>query len=408
MSESRSRQVIIAGAGVAGLIAAVAFARKGFSVRVYEKSPQLDEIGAGVQLSPNATRLLASLDLLEPVLPAASFPSAVVLRSGRRRSLKDLARVPLGEAAERRWGSPYVVIHRADLQSALIAQAVREGDVTITTGAAVRDMAVHSMGVTASIDLDGRIIEAKGLLLIGADGVWSSIRALAGETGRSRPSGRIAWRATIPVDGPQAATLAEIGATRDVTAFLLPNAHLVCYPIRGGRAVNLVAITQGEVAPGWGGNPDPYALRSAFGRAAPRLKTLIDDVTNWTAWPLHTVEPTIPWTIPGGVALIGDAAHAMMPYAAQGAAMAIEDAVRLADHVAGAPSDLGKALAAWDAERRPRILKVVKRGALNERAWHARGLTALGRNIVLGSRSPERLAGDLDWLYGWRPPAEPA
>lgn len=405
MVEPISRQVIIAGAGVAGLVAAVAFARRGFSVRVYEKSPRLEEVGAGIQLSPNATRALDELGLLDAMLPAASHPSAVVLRSGRSRSLTKLASVPLGGEAKARWGAPYLVLHRADLQSALLSMVSREADITLTTGATVRDMAIHPLGVTASIDVDGRIFEAKGLLLVGADGVWSTIRGLAGEAGKSRFSGRIAWRTTIRTESPQAALFAELGAQGDVTAFLHRDTHLVCYPVRAGGSINLVAISKGaETKESWSVREDAAGAHKAFARAAPKLRTLVRDISNWTAWPLHTVETTMPWTIPGGVALIGDAAHAMMPYAAQGAAMAIEDAVRLADFVAASPADLPRALGAWEAERRPRIARVAKRGALNERAWHARGITALGRNLVLRSRSPQRLAKDLDWLYGWKRP----
>jgi salicylate hydroxylase len=401
--ETRSRQIVIAGAGIAGLTAAIAFARQGFAVRLYEKAAKLEEIGAGIQLSPNATRLLDELGVLDTLLPAASFPEAVVLRSASSRTMRELARVPLGEAAERRWGAPYLVLHRADLQSALLSNAARQADITITTAASVRDMAVHPLGVTSSIDLGGRVSEAKSLLLVGADGVWSSIRGLAGEAGKSRFSGKIAWRATIRSEGAAAGLLAELDARNSVTAFLAPDAHLIAYPVRTGGAINLVAITRGADQPqGWAGSADMALLRKATRRHAPALRQLIEQAGTWTSFPLHTVDPVMPWTIAGGVALIGDAAHAMMPYAAQGAAMGIEDACRLAALVAATPDRIGVALEAWEAERRPRIAKVLKRGALNERAWHARGPVALARNLVLRSRSPERLATDLDWLYGWK------
>lgn len=403
MNETRSRQIVIAGAGIAGLTAAIAFARQGFAVRLFEKSARLEEIGAGIQLSPNATRLLDELGVLETLMPAATVPEAVVLRSALSRTMRELARVPLGEAAEKRWGAPYLVLHRADLQSALMSHATRHADITITTAASVRDMAVHPLGVTSSIDLGGRVDEAKSLLLVGADGVWSSIRGLAGEAGKSRFSGSIAWRATIRSDGPAAALFAELDARRSVTAFLAPDAHLIAYPVRAGAAINLVAVTRGEEQPqGWAGKADVGLLARAIRRHAPPLRHLIEQAGAWTSFPLHTVDPAMPWTIPGGVALIGDAAHAMLPYAAQGAAMAIEDACRLATLVARTQDPIAAALEAWEAERRPRIARVLKRGALNERAWHARGPVALVRNLVLKSRPPERLAADLDWLYGWK------
>lgn len=409
MAEARSRQIIVAGAGIAGLTAAIAFARLGFAVRVYERAARLEEIGAGIQLSPNASGLLEELGLLDALMPAASQPDAVVLRSARSRSLKELARVPLRETAEKRWGAPYLVLHRADLQTALLSFASRQADITITTGAAVRDMAVHPLGVTASIDVGGRVVEAKGLLLVGADGVWSSIRGLAGDAGRSRFTGKVAWRATIRSEGKAAGLLAGANPAENVNAFLSKDAHLIAYPVRAGGAVNLVAVTRGDDRThGWDGKADTTALKRALRRAAQPIRELIDEAGAWTTWPIHTVDPAMPWTISGGVALIGDAAHAMTPYAAQGGAMAIEDAVRLASLVAATPGDIAAALAAWEMERRARVARVVKRGALNERAWHASGPTALVRNLVLRSRSGETLAADLDWLYGWKPPAGPA
>ncbi|MGD9915093.1 MAG: FAD-dependent monooxygenase [Rhizobiaceae bacterium] len=401
MTETRSRQIIVAGAGIAGLTAAIAFARHGFAVRVYEKATKIEEIGAGIQLSPNASRLLDDLGLLDSLMPAASQPEAVVLRSARSKNLKELARVPLRPTAEERWGAPYLVMHRADLQSALLSYARHQADITITTGAAVRDMALHPFGVTASIDVDGRVIDAKGLLLVGADGVWSSIRGLAGDAGKSKFTGKIAWRATIRSEGAAAALL---GNPADVvTAFLAKDAHLIAYPVRAGAAINLVAVTEGDgEVLRWDGRAETALLKRALRSAAPPIRQLIDEAGTWTTWPIHTVDPAMPWTISGGVALIGDAAHAMTPYAAQGAAMAIEDAVLLADRVATAPGDIATALTSWERERRARVARVMKRGALNERAWHARGPVVLVRNMVLRSRSSERLAADLDWLYGWR------
>jgi salicylate hydroxylase len=188
-----------------------------------------------------------------------------------------------------------------------------------------------------------------------------------------------------------------------VTAFLHSGFHLIAYPVRGGAAINLAAFTPARgLAETWSGQADVAPLRSAMRSTAPVLSRLADEAGPWTAWPIHTVDRRPPWTFPG-VALIGDAAHAMTPFAAQGAAMAIEDAWTLAATVAAAPDDLAKALAAWEAARRPRVEKVARRGAFNRFAWHASGPVALARNLVLKARPPERLAADLDWLYGWEP-----
>jgi salicylate hydroxylase len=396
-----SRQIIIAGGGIAGLTAALAFAQRGFSVQVHERAQNLDQTGAGLQLSPNAVRLLRELGVTDALLRVAVRPEHVVLRDAR--SLAVLARVRLGDFAEQRWGASYLVAHRADLHSALIARASREADIRIIAGSAVRDFAQHGGGVTVSTDRDGKVVETTGRMLVAADGVWSSLRGLAGDKGGF--SGRIAWRAAVRGDGPAGQIIAGITEPNSVTAFLHRKSHMIVYPLRGGDTVNIVAITRGgALGESWSRQVDPSLLRGAIGGASKEISGLLDAVSNWTVWPIHTVAFAGPWSLGGGFALIGDAAHAMTPYAAQGAAMGIEDAVTLADAVAKAPPDASEALAAWEAERRARIERVIRRGTLNRLAWHAYGPVALARNLFLKTRSPERLAADLDWLYGWRMP----
>lgn len=396
----RSRQILVAGAGIAGLTAAIAFAARGFSVQVFEKAPRLEEVGAGLQLSPNATRILDRLGVLDLVKPAAARPAAVSLVDARR--LRELARVPLGDFAEKRWGAPYLTVHRADLQSALLARAERDPEIRILTGAEVRDAAFHPGGVTLSVDHDGRIREPRGMLVVGADGVWSSLRELGLDAMRQSFTGLTAWRATLRRGG---GGFAEQFLRADVvTAYLHRRFHLVSYPLRGGAAINLVAVTRGEPqSPSWAASIDPAPLREALSTAAPPLAGLAGGELSWLAWPLHIVDAKGPWIGEGGIVLIGDAAHAMTPFAAQGAAMAIEDAWVLARAVARHAGAIGTALRAYEVERRARVVKVARRGALNRLAWHAGGPVALVRNLLLAGRSPERLAGDLDWLYGWDP-----
>lgn len=403
MSEAHSGQVVIAGAGVAGLTAGLAFAARGYGVRIFERAPRIEEVGAGLQLSPNATRILDRLGVLPLLLPAAIRPEAVVLRDAK--SLAELARVPLGDAAERRWKAPYLTIHRADLQSALLARVQGESGIDLVTGAEVRSIAIHADGVVVSIDKYGATEQIPGLLAIGADGVWSSTRAIAGVESKSIFAGQTAWRSTIKAGSTAGQFFRDIGATGFVTAFLHPGFHLIVYPVRSGAAYNLVAFTPGApMARTWSGKADASALEAAMSRTDPALSRLAEDGAPWTVWPVHTVNPMARWTVAGGIALIGDAAHAMTPFAAQGAAMAIEDAETLASHVAANPFDIAVALAAWEKERRPRIARVLRRGKVNHLAWHAAGPVALARNLFLKARSPESLAADLDWLYGWEPP----
>ncbi|MEP6566192.1 MAG: FAD-dependent monooxygenase [Mesorhizobium sp.] len=400
MSDTRSRQVVIAGAGVAGLTAALAFAERGYPAQVFDEAQRLEAAGAGIQLSPNATRILGQLGVLDRLLPAAVRPQAVVLKDAR--TLRELARVPLGEMAERRWQAPYLVAHRADLQGALLARVAELPGIELVTGARVSGVATGPHGLTATAETADKTVTAEGLLLIGADGVWSATRALGGFSSRSRFSGELAWRATVSADSAAGKTFAAVGATDCVTTFLHPGFHLVAYPVSKGTAFNLAAFTKGEsIAETWSGNADAKILTGAMRGTAPALARLVEDAGPWTAFPIHTIDQRQPWTT-NGIALIGDAAHAMTPFAAQGAAMAIEDAATLAGFVAASPADLGGALAAWERERRPRVVKVARRGAVNRLAWHASGPVAIARNLFLAMRSSEKLAADLDWLYGWR------
>lgn len=395
MDAIRSRQIIIAGAGIAGLTAALAFAARGFSVQIFERSESFAEIGAGIQLSPNATRILSRLGVLRGLAHSAVRPSAVVLRSAA--TLAQLARVPLGDAAETRWKAPYLVVHRADLQSALLACVEREGEIRLVMGATVRDVAVHRQGVTASIDVGKTIRDTRGLLVVGADGVWSALRGLSGLGGQSLYSGQLAWRKTIRTTSTDAIVISP----ENVSAFLHPGFHLIAYPVRGASAINLVAFTPGaRIADGWAGHADIQTLQLAMKGTSPVLTGLAED-GDWTAWPVHTVPARHSWVAGGGMALIGDAAHAITPFAAQGAAMAIEDAETLAACVAALPDDLVTALPRWEAERRARLRKVRARGAFNRFAWHASGPVARARDFVLNRRTQAQLMADMDWLYGF-------
>ncbi|MDX8482612.1 FAD-dependent monooxygenase [Mesorhizobium sp. VK24D] len=403
MDKARSRQVVIAGAGIAGLTAALAFAERGYAVTVLEQAEQLEVVGAGLQLSPNATRILRRLGVLDRLAVSAIRPEAVVLKDAA--TLRELARVPLGQAGEDRWGAPYLVAHRADLQDALTARVAEHPEIKLVTGARVTEITVAPQDIAVTAETDGGKIEAAGHLLVGADGVWSTVRRLlAGMDsafGKNRFSGELAWRATVAAESAAGQAFAAIGAADCTTAFLHSGFHMVAYPVSKGSAVNLAAFTKGErIADSWSGHADPAILSSAMRSTSPSLARLVALAGPWTAFPIHTVEQRR-WTMPQGIALIGDAAHAMTPFAAQGAAMGIEDAAMLAGLVADSPADPRQSLSTWENLRRPRIEKVLRRGALNRLAWHARGPVAIARNLVLAMRPAEKLAADLDWLYGW-------
>jgi len=406
MPDAQPRQVVIAGAGVAGLTAALAFGERGYPVQLFEQAQRLEAIGAGLQLSPNATHILRQLGVLDRLLAAAVRPEAVVLKDAA--TLRELGRVPLGQAAEQRWGAPYLVAHRADLQSALTARVAENPNIHLVTGARISGVATGDHCVTATLETDGKTVQSQGFLLVAADGVWSTVRAVVDRTkgtasSRSRFSGELAWRTTVAADSAAGQAFAAVGATDCVTTFLHPGFHMVAYPVSKGDAFNLVAFTRGErIAEGWSGQADPGILASAMRGTAAGLARLVEMAGPWLTWPLHTVDQKQPWTMPAGIALIGDAAHAMTPFAAQGAAMAIEDAATLAASLAAFPTDPARALVVWEDLRRRRITKVARRGGLNRLAWHAAGPVAIARNLFLKTRSADRLAADLDWLYGWQ------
>ncbi|MBO6719360.1 MAG: FAD-dependent monooxygenase [Rhizobiaceae bacterium] len=399
MEAQRSRQVVIAGAGIAGLTAAIAFAKNGFSVQLYEQAKQLEDAGSGIQLSPNATRVLAHLGVLDHLTGTAVEPRAVAIRDARR--LRLLAEVPLGTRAEERWGAPYLVVHRADLQTALLARARREPDIKLVTGARLADAAFHQRGVTVSLDVTGDVREVPCLLLIGADGVGSTVRKLGNRDARAEDSGHVAWRSTVRRDSAIGKALAKAMPADCVTVYAHPRFHLVGYPIRADAAVNLIAIVRGAGGGKRGERGDPAVLAHLMRRTAEPLRSLAREAAPWSLWPIGEMQADHPWTGSAGVALIGDAAHALTPFAAQGAAMAIEDAIMLANLVAAMPDDIAGALARYETLRRPRIKRVDSRGRLNHFAWHARGPVAFIRNLVLRRRSGAQLAAELDWLYGF-------
>lgn len=387
----------IAGAGIAGLTSALAFARHGFNVSVYERANRLEEVGAGLQLSPNATRILAGLGLLPSIEKLAVEPSEIELR--RATNLRRLASVPLGRSARERWGCPYLTIHRADLQAVLL-QAVRADDsIALHTGTTARRSELRDGQPTMMLETVEGIREERFMLVVAADGVWSALRAAVPGSAANTDSGYVAWRSVLPINGSGAAWFPP--ADR-VSTFLHPRFHLVAYPLRGGEAVNLVALSRGpDMAEAWSNDGDVGLLASVMRGSDPRLSGLVEVAAPWTAWPLHEVRTGGRWIAPEGMVLVGDAAHALTPFAAQGAAMAIEDAFILAGCVAHAPSDIAAALTRYEAIRKPRVERVARRGVFNRFAWHAAGPIAFGRDIVLALRPPRALADDMNWLYAW-------
>lgn len=386
---------LIAGAGIAGLATALAVAQRGWQVHVYERAAHLLELGAGLQISPNSSRILARLGVLDRLGESASRPHGI--RICDAASGRTLAQLPLGSWAESRWKSPYLVAHRADLQAALLAAVREAGAIDVTLGTEVTGAGRAGEGISARLARAGEFSAASGAALVAADGVWSMLRRQIRGQEPDGFSGYVAWRSTLPASAPQARKF-----DRDlVHVFVHRRFHLVAYPLRRGALVNLVGVVRGDrMAQDWGIAGEPSPLSAAM---AGTVTADLVPAAAWTAWPIHEVDGSGPWSSGDGVVLVGDAAHAMSPFSAQGAAMAIEDAATLAASLpppgAGIAEMVG-ALRRFEAARKPRIARVARRTRLNRLAWHASGPAALLRNLVLAARGGERLMQDLDWLYG--------
>tara|TARA_R110000850_G_scaffold2897_12_gene13425 strand:- start:3 stop:1178 length:1176 start_codon:yes stop_codon:yes gene_type:complete len=382
--------ILIIGAGIGGLAAALAFAHKGHEVDIVERAPALSEVGAGLQISPNASRILIALGLGDALRETMIIPHEIVLASGR--SLRKITHVPCGQFAADRWGAPYGVMHRADLQTLLLDAVTADSRCRLHLNQTVSSPDIAS--------LHDRLGCPRPNLVIGADGVWSQTRNLIGGASRPRFSGKVAWRFKVAAEQAR-----QVLAPVNVTAFLGADTHLVAYPLEHGETINMVAIARGA-NPGetWAqreSQTDRRELLDAFANWHPGLVSILRQAPEMTWWPLFEM-PDGPWHDSARTVLIGDAAHAMTPFAAQGAAMAIEEGFELAGDFSRDPADTAAMLRQFEARRRARINRARSRGAFNQFAYHARGPVRLGRDLVLALKRPESLAADLDWLYGYR------
>jgi salicylate hydroxylase len=395
-----SRTVIVTGAGIGGLTAALALARSGFRVVVFEQAEQLEETGAGIQLSPNAAKILIELGLGDRLKRTAVTPEA--LRVFNAKSGGEIVRMPLGTFAEQRYGAPYWSIHRGDLQAAL-AEAVTENlDINLRLGLRMEDYVAHPNGVTVSARGRAGSWDERGIALIAADGIWSQTRARIGFREPPRFAGRIAWRALVP-----AKDVAPEFREPLVNLWLGRDAHLVHYPVKAGRAVNIVLIMNDTWnAPGWS---EPASRAELLPRLSPRswapqALTLVGQPEAWLKWALFDRRGMMNWS-QGTVGLLGDAAHPMLPYLAQGAAMAIEDAAVVSQCLAHMPDDVSLALRTYCAVRRGRTWKVQRLAARNGGRYHQGRLMGTLRNVAMRAIGGKNLLQHYDWLYDWRPPA---
>jgi salicylate hydroxylase len=370
-------QVAIAGGGIGGLAAAVACRRAGCHVHLFEQAAEFAEVGAGIQLGPNATRMVDSWGLGAALREVAAAPGSLAVRGAIDDA--QVAAMQLGASFIERYGAPYLTVHRADMH-ALLLRAAREAGAKL-------ELNVHVSGTVPEADA-----------LVAADGVWSALRSQVIDDGPPRATGHLAYRSLV------SQSLLPAHLRRDgITVWLAPRMHIVAYPVRGGEQLNVVAIVEAASrgpAHDWDQGGAAAELLAAMGPVCAPLCELVDAMPAWRLWALHDRAPLEgPQAMARGrVALLGDAAHPMLPYLAQGAAMAIEDAAELGNVLARAsPDAVPQALQRYANARWRRCAQVQAHARRNARIFHAGGLVRWGRDVSLRLLG-ERLL-DQPWLY---------
>lgn len=389
-------EVLIAGGGIGGLAAGLACSRAGCHVRLYERAEAFTEVGAGIQMGPNVVRVLQGWELDAALRRVAAYPERLQVRHAL--SGVELGVLPLGPSMVQRYGAPYATVHRADLQQLLLQALQQRDDVWLHTGKTVnRYVETHgAVGLSLSDGLD-----VEGDALIAADGLWSRIRLQLLADGPPRVAGHLAYRALVPQ-----ADLPAALRSQQVTAWLGPRLHVVAYPVRGGEWLNVVAIVHGHVHGGledWDHGANAADLQSALARTCADLRDLIAAIPAWRLWVLCDRPPvsSAEQMARGHVALLGDAAHPMRPYLAQGAGMAIEDAAELGRQVALVDGvlDVPTLLRRYALNRWPRNARVQARSIRNGGIFHLDGPMAWARDASMHLLG-ERLL-DVPWLYGY-------
>ena len=383
--------VLIAGGGIGGIAAALALTRQGLAVTVLEQSAELGEIGAGIQLGPNAFAAFDALGLGEKARARAVYTDEMVMHDALDESL--VGRIPVGEAFRARFGNPYAVIHRADVHRALLEAAEESDGIEVLTSTRVARIEQDDDGVVV---VDGQGVRHRGVALIGADGVKSAVRAqYVGD--EARVSGHVVYRAVVDKDDFPADL-----RWNAASIWVGPNCHLVHYPLRGGEQYNVVVTFHSRLQEEWSVTEgSAEEVESYFQGVCPRARQLIELPKSWKRWATADRDPIGQWTF-GRATLLGDAAHATLQYIAQGACMALEDAVTLGEAMRVHGNDVVAAFAHYERSRVARTARVVLSAREMGRIFHASGVERLVRNELWKGRTPERFYDALEWLYGWR------
>jgi 2-polyprenyl-6-methoxyphenol hydroxylase-like FAD-dependent oxidoreductase len=388
-ANTRGRRALIVGGGIGGLAAALSLAARQFEVDLFERASEFREIGAGIQLGPNSIRALQALNVSEPIAQKAVYPDALVMMDAVDG--REIARIETGLAFRKRFGAPYGVIHRADLHGELVAACIGTPSIRLRTGHAVEGFSDQGDHVSANTSVG----TFDGDLLIGADGLWSNIRQHIAQDGPPRRSGHIAYRAVLKTED-----VPPHLRRNEMVLWAGPKCHLVHYPLRGGHLFNLVAVFHSDrYEEGWNSFGDPQELQARFANVHVDVRVMLGKIEEWRMWVLCDREPTATWSR-GRVTLLGDAAHPMLQYLAQGAGMALEDAVCLGQLLADPEVPIPTALVTYQNARCLRSGRAQLTARLYGEFYHAAGVRRDIRNAFLSSgMNSEGLA----WLYDPQP-----
>ena len=392
-------QLVVAGGGIGGMAAALAASRAGCNVRLLERAAAFSEVGAGVQLGPNVTRVLHDWGLNAALRSVAAFPARLQVKSAAGGEV--LGELPLGQAMATRYGAPYATVHRADLHGLLLEALTQHADIKMHAGRALQSFSQSTNAVRLHT-ATGPDIECDAL--IGADGLWSTVRQQMLGDGLPQRTGHLAYRALTP----QTALPSPL-RSNDVTVWLGQRLHVVQYPVRGGDELNVVAFVHGEVHDDagalidWDHSANRPDLLAALGGTCAGLRSLIEAIPAWRLWVMYDRPPMqgAHQHALGRVALLGDAAHPMRPYLSQGAGMAIEDAAELGNALSQAKAvafDVPAWLQRYALNRWQRNSRVQKRALRNGQIFHAEGLMRWGRDASMKLLGAKVL--DMPWLYG--------
>jgi salicylate hydroxylase len=388
-SPSPSQSILINGGGIGGLTTALALAKKGIASQVLEQASEFQEVGAGLQVGPNAFRVFDLLGVTEAINELATFPESFTLMDALEA--EQIVQLPLGQSFRARFGFPYGLMHRADLHQVLLNACRQDALVRLHTNS--KCVAFKDKGDGVDVTLaDGRVVS--GSALVGADGLWSVVRQSIVGDGAPRLAGHICYRAIVPIE-----QLPEDMRSNAMNLWVGPKMHMVLWPMRKGAFSNVTVVFHSDrFEEGWDTYGDPEELRERIANLDPKVRDFVMGIQDWRMYVLRDRDPIRNWS-KGRVTLLGDAAHPMLQYLAQGACMAMEDAVCLANQVASCGGDHAAAFVAYQQQRYLRTARVQLTARLYGHVYHASNASADLRNDFLRAKTPAQIFESMAWIY---------